>query len=105
MEILNQCLKKKSFEQRNFFDFYDKILSPISYLKYTNDERLFFEETYDLVYLWAPKLKLTELIFIKISKNPLIEYKIEEIKNFIDKTGTVYEGLKTFLGKYLSQKD
>ncbi len=46
VDILINSLKRKSFDQRKYFDLYDKILSPIQYLTYTNDERTLLEETY-----------------------------------------------------------
>jgi hypothetical protein len=31
----------------------------------------------------------------------LVEYKIEEIKMFLEKTGSVYDGLKSMLNNYM----
>ena len=52
MESISGSLKRRTFEQRKYFDYYDCIISPISYLSYTNDERAFYEETYQSLFTW-----------------------------------------------------
>ncbi len=44
---------------------------------------------------------MIEIIILRISRVPLVEYKIEEIKVFLDKTGSVYDGLKSMLNNYI----
>ncbi len=53
---------------------------------------------------WSKKFQLLEIILIKISKIPLVEYKIEEIKMFIEKSNNVYDGLKCMINNYINQK-
>ncbi len=101
MEQINNSLKRKTFEQRKFFDFYDCIISPLNFISYTNDERALYEETNQTLFQWEERLKLIELILYRISSVPLIEYKIEEIKTFLDKSTTVYDGLKCMLNNYM----
>jgi hypothetical protein len=71
------------------------------FISYTNDERAFYEETNQTIFLWEERLKLMELILHRISSVPLIEYKIEEIKTFLEKTTAVYDGLKCMLNNYM----
>lgn len=100
MDGINQSLRRRTFEQKRLFDLYDCLLSPIAYLSYTNDERSFIEETYQYLFVWELKIKLVQIIIMRISKVPLVEYKVEEIKAFLDATSSVYEGLKNLLGNY-----
>lgn len=76
-------IKKRSYDQKVVYDLYDKIFSIYNYLLYSNDEREMITETYSDLHLWRLRIKFIQNLLYKLKNNSYIEYKVEEIKEFI----------------------
>ncbi len=85
ISYMEKELKRHSFEQKVIFDPYDKIFKFLSYLKFNNEERELIQNTYPDLYLWKTRIQFVENVLLKLKKNLFIEYKIEQIKEFINK--------------------
>lgn len=76
-------IKKRSYDQKVVYDLYDKIFSIYNYLLYSNDEREMITETFSDLHLWRLRIKFIQNLLYKLKNNSYIEYKVEEIKEFI----------------------
>jgi hypothetical protein len=105
MKKIYKTIKAKSFIQRNFFTQYEKVIYCLSYLDYENDEREFIIHTYQNMHVWRERLLFLENALFKLRKAKYIEYRLDEVKEFLELCHFVSEEIKKMVEQTESLKE